>query len=190
MQNKDKIQKTSKAKKPKNKKSSRNNKIKTPSTPLSVSAEVAADSPAYQAPAINLNSRNHMKNIKSTDSNPFSSDSSRSELNSGDYIDYDNDNANYDSEEDDDDEEDDYEAKFAKKSKSKANFPRKIDHFDFPTNLDGNAATKALLPGPPRDLVAQIVNPRFVTLSWLEPTINPDEVVNYSVYYKMNTSDR
>lgn len=46
------------------------------------------------------------------------------------------------------------------------------------------------LPGPPRDLVAQIIKPRFVTLSWLEPVKNPVEVVSYTVYYKMNNSER
>lgn len=46
------------------------------------------------------------------------------------------------------------------------------------------------LPGPPRDLVAQIVKPRFVTLSWIEPIKNPAEVVSYTVYYKMNNSER
>lgn len=46
------------------------------------------------------------------------------------------------------------------------------------------------LPGPPRDLVAQIVKPRFVTLSWMEPVKNPVEVVSYTVLYKMNNSER
>lgn len=46
------------------------------------------------------------------------------------------------------------------------------------------------LPGPPRDVVAQIVKPRFVTLSWLEPVKNPEEVVSYTVFYKMNNSER
>ena len=46
------------------------------------------------------------------------------------------------------------------------------------------------LPGPPHDLVAQIIKPRFVTLSWLEPVKNPVEVVSYTVYYKMNNSER
>ncbi|XP_058986959.1 neogenin isoform X2 [Musca domestica] len=49
---------------------------------------------------------------------------------------------------------------------------------------------KNRLPGPPRDLVAQIVKPRFVTLSWIEPIKNPVEVVSYTVYYKMNNSER
>ncbi|XP_055537203.1 neogenin isoform X3 [Wyeomyia smithii] len=55
---------------------------------------------------------------------------------------------------------------------------------------DGSGKLAAPLPGPPRDLQAQIVKPRFITLSWLEPVKNPDEVISYSVYYKMHTSDR
>ncbi|XP_058836967.1 neogenin isoform X2 [Topomyia yanbarensis] len=55
---------------------------------------------------------------------------------------------------------------------------------------DGSGKFAAPLPGPPRDLQAQIVKPRFITLSWLEPVKNPDEVITYSVYYKMHTSDR
>ncbi|XP_073845081.1 neogenin protein frazzled isoform X3 [Musca autumnalis] len=53
-----------------------------------------------------------------------------------------------------------------------------------------NSGLKNRLPGPPRDLVAQIVKPRFVTLSWIEPIKNPAEVVSYTVYYKMNNSER
>lgn len=45
-------------------------------------------------------------------------------------------------------------------------------------------------PGPPRDLVAQVVNPRFVALTWLEPATHPDEVTSYTVFYKMTTSER
>ncbi|XP_050092030.1 neogenin isoform X2 [Anopheles aquasalis] len=48
----------------------------------------------------------------------------------------------------------------------------------------------APLPGPPRGLQAQIVQSRFITLSWLEPAKNPDEVISYSIYYRMHTSDR
>lgn len=48
----------------------------------------------------------------------------------------------------------------------------------------------ALRPGAPRDVVAQIVNPRFVALNWLEPATHPDEVTSYTVYYKMTTSER
>lgn len=45
------------------------------------------------------------------------------------------------------------------------------------------------LPGPPRAVQAVIIKPRFVTLNWLEPMENPDEVVSYTVYYKMNSND-
>lgn len=55
--------------------------------------------------------------------------------------------------------------------------------------LDGGSDLQALIPGPPRDLVAQLVN-RYVTLSWMEPAKNPDEVVSYTVFYKMSSSDR
>lgn len=59
-------------------------------------------------------------------------------------------------------------------------------------NMDTDEITdpRALMPGAPRDLVAQIINPRLVALSWLEPLKNPDEVTSYSVYYKINTSER
>lgn len=60
----------------------------------------------------------------------------------------------------------------------------------YPTDLDASKSAKATLPGPPRDLIAQIVNPRFVALSWMEPLKNPDEVTSYTVYYKMTTSER
>ncbi|XP_012155475.1 neogenin isoform X4 [Ceratitis capitata] len=53
-----------------------------------------------------------------------------------------------------------------------------------------NGALLNRLPGPPHDLVAQIVKPRFVTLSWMEPKKNPVEVVSYTVYYKMSNSER
>lgn len=57
--------------------------------------------------------------------------------------------------------------------------------------LDGNAGAAVVrLPGPPRDLETQIIKPRFVTLSWMEPSRHPDEVVSYTVFYKMSSSDR
>lgn len=56
-------------------------------------------------------------------------------------------------------------------------------------NSDGDINMKALIPGPPRDLVAQLVN-RYVTLSWMEPSKNPDEVISYTVFYKVASSDR
>lgn len=46
-----------------------------------------------------------------------------------------------------------------------------------------------LLPGAPRAVQAPIIKPRFVTLNWLEPKENPDEVVSYTVYYKMNAAE-
>lgn len=52
------------------------------------------------------------------------------------------------------------------------------------------SAEAAQRPGAPRDVVAQIVNPRFVALNWLEPATHPDEVTSYTVYYKMTTSER
>lgn len=48
----------------------------------------------------------------------------------------------------------------------------------------------ARLPGPPRSLVAQIVKSRFVTLSWQEPLQNANEVVSYTVYYRVSNSER
>lgn len=56
--------------------------------------------------------------------------------------------------------------------------------------LDDHSREQVPLPGPPRDLIAQIVRPRFVTLSWMEPHKNPDEVVSYDVFYKMTSSER
>lgn len=56
-------------------------------------------------------------------------------------------------------------------------------------NLDGDTNLKALIPGPPRDLVAQLIN-RYVQLSWMEPAKNPDEVISYTVFYKMTSSER
>lgn len=34
------------------------------------------------------------------------------------------------------------------------------------------------IPGPPKAVQAVIVQPRFITLNWLEPEENPDEVVS------------
>lgn len=58
------------------------------------------------------------------------------------------------------------------------------------TSDGGSSGAGGVKPGPPRDLVAQIVNPRFVTLRWLEPVAHPDEVTSYTVYYRMTTSER
>ncbi|XP_039436857.1 neogenin isoform X1 [Culex pipiens pallens] len=73
---------------------------------------------------------------------------------------------------------------------SNSHFPNAVTRKYPKFTLDGGERLAAPLPGPPRDLHAQIVKPRFVTLSWLEPAKNPDEVISYSVYYKMHTSDR
>lgn len=48
----------------------------------------------------------------------------------------------------------------------------------------------ARLPSTPRNLLAQIVKPRFVTLSWQEPLQNANEVISYTVYYRVNNSER
>lgn len=74
------------------------------------------------------------------------------------------------------------------------NLPVKTNAFPHSTDLliehlDGDSNLKALIPGSPRDLVAQLVN-RYVTLSWLEPAKNPDEVISYTVFYKMTSSER
>lgn len=57
-------------------------------------------------------------------------------------------------------------------------------------NIDKQGTGMAPLPGAPREVQAQIVKPRFVTLNWQEPYKNPDQVISYSVYYKLSTSDR
>lgn len=46
------------------------------------------------------------------------------------------------------------------------------------------------IPGAPREVQAQIVKPRFVTLNWQEPYKNADEITSYSVLYKLSTSER
>ena len=56
-------------------------------------------------------------------------------------------------------------------------------------NVEDSKHLSVPLPGPPRAVQAPIIKPRFVTINWLEPTQNPDEVVSYTVYYKMNTDD-
>lgn len=45
------------------------------------------------------------------------------------------------------------------------------------------------LPGPPKAVQAVIVKPRFITINWLEPEENPDEVVSYTVYYSALGND-
>ncbi|XP_026472597.1 neogenin-like [Ctenocephalides felis] len=46
------------------------------------------------------------------------------------------------------------------------------------------------LPGPPRDLVAYIVKTRFVTLKWSEPEETNGNILGYSVYYRLQGSQR
>lgn len=58
-----------------------------------------------------------------------------------------------------------------------------------PQQVEDSKPISALLPGSPRAVQAQIIKPRFVTLNWLEPKENPDEVVSYTVYYKMDAAD-
>jgi hypothetical protein len=56
-------------------------------------------------------------------------------------------------------------------------------------NVEDSKHLSVPLPGPPQAVQAVIIKPRFVTLNWLEPLENPDEVASYTVYYKMNTND-
>lgn len=56
------------------------------------------------------------------------------------------------------------------------------DYLDPSKSLD-------LLPGPPRDLKAPLVEARFVVLSW-KPPLNGDDIVTYSVYYRQEGSER
>lgn len=56
-------------------------------------------------------------------------------------------------------------------------------------NVEDSKHLSVPLPGPPQAVQAVIIKPRFVTLNWLEPLQNPDEVASYTVYYKMNTND-
>lgn len=57
------------------------------------------------------------------------------------------------------------------------------------TSAEESKPLSSLLPGSPRAVQAQIIKPRFVTLNWLEPKENPDEVVSYTVFYKMDAAD-
>lgn len=153
-------------------------------------SEIAADSPAYQP----SRSTNFFQNLEPIDPNLLlSNNDDRSELNSEDY-DYDEEGTIHPYGPDINPNK--LLHTLTQQNEQKKNQYENQSNFNpafIPVNsppLDGNIASKALLPGPPRDLVAQIVNPRFVALSWLEPTINPDEVISYTVYYKMNNGNR
>jgi hypothetical protein len=58
-----------------------------------------------------------------------------------------------------------------------------------PIEEDDNNRPPMPLPGPPKAVQAVYVRPRFITLNWLEPEENPDEVVSYTVYYSMLGTD-
>lgn len=138
------------------------------------------------------------------------------ELNSDDHNDDDYDNSDGDDDDDDDDEEDEgtihpfgpnvnpntllhsltqkenqKNEQTNRKATNAAEKTNAIKHStDLPIeHLDRDTNLKTLIPGPPRDLVAQLVN-RYVTLSWMEPSKNPDEVISYTVFYKMTSSER
>lgn len=87
------------------------------------------------------------------------------------------------------------QSQLVKKTKTK-DYDNNISHFsnsgnNFNTNYAGNKDKQTMrLPSAPRDLMAQIDKPRFVTLSWMEPAKNPDEVLTYTIFYKMKQSDR
>lgn len=77
-------------------------------------------------------------------------------------------------------------------------FSDEVSHFSNPhinpvtrknPNVDVSKHPSLPLPGPPTAVQAVIVKPRFVTLNWLEPVENPDEVVSYTVFYKTNAND-
>ncbi|XP_020805463.1 neogenin isoform X2 [Drosophila serrata] len=87
--------------------------------------------------------------------------------------------------------------KSQKQQQQKKSFPASPDSPEQDSSATSSGSGKPLssglqarLPSQPRDLVAQIVKPRFVTLSWVEPLQNAGEVVYYTVFYKMNNSER
>lgn len=61
-----------------------------------------------------------------------------------------------------------------------------------PLAEDSADSTKLLdvLPGPPRDLKAPVVEARFVVLSWKPPVVNSEDIITYSVYYQQEGSER
>ncbi|KRT85842.1 Immunoglobulin, partial [Oryctes borbonicus] len=46
------------------------------------------------------------------------------------------------------------------------------------------------VPGPPQDLRAPVVQPRFVILSWRPPDYNNEDIIAYSVYYRQENNER
>lgn len=46
------------------------------------------------------------------------------------------------------------------------------------------------VPGPPQDLRAPVVRPRFVILSWRPPDYNNEDIIAYSVYYRQENNER
>lgn len=177
---------------------------------------IAADSPIHAVTTkLTTNSKMPTNSIPKSIFNSLQSKdklSSDEELNSGDQSDDDYD----DNDDDDDDEEDEgtihpfgpnvnpntllhsltqkENQKNEQTNRKTSNTAEKTNAINHSTDLliehlDGDSNLKTLIPGPPRDLVAQLVN-RYVTLSWLEPSKNPDEVISYTVFYKMTTSER
>ncbi|GAU92905.1 hypothetical protein RvY_04923-2 [Ramazzottius varieornatus] len=54
----------------------------------------------------------------------------------------------------------------------------------------GASSLSTNIPSAPRDLTANVVNSRFVTLTWLPPLSSNSPVLTYSVYYKEAGSTR
>lgn len=190
-----------------------NLKIKSSQIKLTSSEVIAADSPMHTVPSkLATNVKMPTSSIPKSIFNSLQSKDKLSgdddELNSGDQSDDD-----YDDNDDEDDEgtihpfgpnvnpntllhsltqkENQKNEQTNRKTSNIAEKSNAIKHStDLPIeHLDGDSNLKTLIPGPPRDLVAQLVN-RYVTLSWLEPSKNPDEVISYTVFYKMTSSER
>lgn len=53
-----------------------------------------------------------------------------------------------------------------------------------------SSTSTSLVPGPPKDVRAAIVSKRFVTLSWSRPDEINGELVAYSVFYRLEGSQR
>lgn len=142
----------------------------------------------------------------------ISEDGSKPYGGNGKSFDNDNDDDYYndDDEDDDNDDDEDDEGKIIPLNGTDPDQllnslinGKKIDEISFASHspstpltrkllpIDGmSSMEKSRLPSAPRDVQIQIVKPRFVTLNWMEPLKNPDEVTSYTVYYKMSTSER